>query len=83
MNVTPFELTFSKLLFAVLLGDFHLEYLVLTDEGSHLGQALSARTPNTNQQHVAPELADHTYCTCYCGGNITQILLLKKYIKVY
>lgn len=37
VNVTVFDLTFSKLLFAVLLGDFHLEYLVLTDEGSHLG----------------------------------------------
>ncbi|TNN76758.1 hypothetical protein EYF80_013007 [Liparis tanakae] len=34
-----------------------------SDKGSHLRQALSARGPNTNQQHVAPELTDHTYYT--------------------
>lgn len=33
------DLTLSKLQFAVLLGDFHLEYLVLTYEGSYLRQA--------------------------------------------
>ena len=64
-----FDLTFPKLLFAVLLGDFHLEYLVFTDGGSHFRQALSARAPNTNQKHVAPGLSDHTYCTGYWGGN--------------
>lgn len=68
-----FDLTFSELLFPVLLGDFHLEYLVFTDEGGHLGQTLSTRAPDTNQQHVAPELTDHTYYTGYCGGK-TKIL---------
>lgn len=72
-NSSVFHLTFSKLLFAVLLGDFHLEYLVLTDGGSHLRQTLSTRAPNTNQQHVAPELTYHPHCTCYCGGK-TKIL---------
>lgn len=64
-----FDLTLPKLLFAVLLGDFHLEYLVFTDRGGHFRQALSARAPNSNQKHVAPGLSDHTYCTGYWGGN--------------
>lgn len=63
------HLTLSELLFAVLLGDFYLENLELTDEGGHLCEALSTRPPNTNQQHVSPELTDHTYYTCYCGEN--------------
>lgn len=52
-----------------MLGDFHLEHLVLTDGGSHLGKALSARATNTDQQHVAPELAYYTYYSGYYGGN--------------
>jgi len=66
-------LTFSELLFAVLLGDFHLEYVVLTDEGCHLRQARSTGAPNTNQKHVASELTDHTYNAGYCREN-TKIL---------
>ena len=80
-NRSVFDLTFSKLLFAVLLGDFHLEYLVLADEGGHLRQALSPRAPNTNKQHVAPELTDHTYYTGYCGGNTKMLSFIYKYIQ--
>lgn len=67
------HLTFSKLQLAVVLGDFHLEYLILTDGGSHLSQTLSTRATNTNQQHIAPKLTDHTNNTGYCGGNKTQL----------
>lgn len=63
------ELTFSEFLLVVLLGDFHLEYLVLTDEGSYLRQTLPTRAPNTNQKHVAPELTNNTYNTSYCREN--------------
>lgn len=36
------DLTFSELLLAVLLGDLHLEYLVIADGRGHLAEALSA-----------------------------------------
>lgn len=57
-----FRLTFSELLFAVLLGHLDHEDLVFTDVGCHPGQALSARAADTDQQHVAPWLADDTHC---------------------
>lgn len=64
-----FDPTFSKLLFAVMLGDFHLINLVSTNEGAHFGKALSARATNTHQEHVTSELADHAHCARHCRGN--------------
>lgn len=77
------DLTFSKLLLAVLLGDFHLEYLVLTDGGGHLRQALSTGAPNTDQQHVAPELTDHTYHTGYWGVKHKNIAHFISFIRKF
>lgn len=51
-----------------MLGDLHLIHLVFTDEGSHFGEALPAGAPNTHQQHVTPELADHAHRPGDCRG---------------
>lgn len=63
--MSVFLLTFSELLFAILFGHLHHEHLVFTDEGCHLGEALSPGAANADQQHVSPGLADDTYCPRY------------------
>lgn len=61
--------TFSELLLAVMLGDLHLVHLVFANEGGHFGEALTAGAADADQQHVAPELADHTHGAGHCAGN--------------
>ena len=53
--------TFSELLEAVVSGDLDLEHAVGYDEGGQAREALPATAPHPNQEHVAPQLSDHSY----------------------
>lgn len=47
LTYTMVELTISKLLFAVMLGDLNLEDIVVTQEGSQAGQTLPSAASDT------------------------------------
>ena len=55
------SLTLAELESSILFADFHLERVVVTDEGSKSSEALSTAAADTDQQHVATRLPNHSH----------------------
>ena len=63
--VDRWTLTITELEPSVLFADFNLKRVIFTDEWSESSQTLTSTAADTNQQHVATWLTNHSHDSWY------------------
>jgi len=58
--------TLAELQSTILFADFYLERVVVADEGRESRQTLPAAASDTDQQHVATRLTNHSHDPRHC-----------------